>query len=111
VATSPTDAFPSYNASLSQREVALLASWERERRVYITIDELGTAVGSARAKDVANALLGKGVLQRIRRGLYLVRPLRSLLRPTMPSPPLMLGAFLHTEPYYLGGRWAFTFPY
>ena len=33
----------SYNASLSRREVALLAGWERARRRWVTIDDIGEA--------------------------------------------------------------------
>ena len=95
-----------YKASLSQREVTFLAGWERERRRYVTSEDLRALAGAPAARAVASALVRKGVLQRIGKGLYLVRPLRSLLRPTRPSSPFVLGVLLHSEPYYLGGRWA-----
>jgi len=95
-----------YSASLSPREVTCLAGWERERRRYVTSDDLRALVGAPAARAVASALVRKGVLQRVGRGLYLVRPFRSLLRPTRPSSPFVLGVLLHSEPYYLGGRWA-----
>jgi predicted transcriptional regulator of viral defense system len=106
VATSRTFEASTYKASLSQREVAFLAGWERERRKYVTSEDLRALAGAPAARAVASALVRKGVLQRIGKGLYLVRPLRSLLRPTRPSSPFVLGVLLHSEPYYLGGRWA-----
>lgn len=96
-----------YNASLSRREVALVAGWERERRKYLTSQEMRGAVGPA-ASAVASSLVKKGVLERLERGVYLVRPFRSLLRPTAPSAPMALAALLHVEPYYVGGLWALT---
>jgi predicted transcriptional regulator of viral defense system len=88
--------------------VALLAGWERERRKYLTIDDLRAAVGRDAARYVASKLAQKGALERLQRGLYLVRPFRSFTRPTASSAPAALGALLHAEPYYLGGLWAFS---
>jgi predicted transcriptional regulator of viral defense system len=59
--------------------------------------------------DVARELVRKGVLQRVRRGLYLVRPLRTLLRPSTPSTALIASVLLRGQPYYLGGPWAASF--
>src|SRR5262245_59009991 len=94
---------------LSRREVALLSRWERARRSFITTDEIREAVGPEAAYNVAKALHRKGVLQRLQRGIYLIRPLRSILDPVSSSAPAAVGALLHAEPYYLGGLWAFTF--
>jgi predicted transcriptional regulator of viral defense system len=98
----------SYGASLSRREVTLLAGWERERRRFVTSRDLRTVVGEAAASDVARTLVKKGALERLQRGVYLVRPFRSLLRKTAPSSPMAVAALLHGQPYYLGGLWAFT---
>jgi predicted transcriptional regulator of viral defense system len=98
-----------YNTSLSKREVALLAGWERERRVSVTLDDIRSAVGTPIARDVASRLVAKKVLQRIGRGRYLVRPLRTMSRPTAPSAAVQAAVLLQGEPYYLGGLWALTF--
>jgi predicted transcriptional regulator of viral defense system len=98
-----------YNLALSRREVKLLSDWERERRLSITIDDIRQRTGAAAAKDVARALVRKGVLLRIQRGLYVVRPLRSLLRPSVVSSATATAALLRAQPYYLGGLWAFSF--
>lgn len=97
-----------YNLSLSKREVALIAGWERARRKYLTTEDVRRAVGDSVAPTITSSLARKGVLERIGRGVYLVRPFRSLLRPTSSSAPMVLAALLHAEPYYLGGLWALT---
>ncbi|WP_248345743.1 type IV toxin-antitoxin system AbiEi family antitoxin domain-containing protein [Anaeromyxobacter paludicola] len=98
-----------YSAPLSRREVSLLAEWERERRVILTMDVIRQAVGADAAQDVAWRLVQKRALARIGRGKYLVRPLRTLNRATTPSAAVLAAALLQGEPYYLGGRWALTF--
>lgn len=98
----------SYNASLSRREVRLLAEWERERRRIVTLADLRGLVGDA-ASDVAWRLVRKKALERVGSGRYLVRPLRTLTRPTAPSAAVLAAALLQGEPYYLGGLWALTF--
>ena len=92
-----------YNASLSRREVALLGGWERERRVSVTLDDIRQAVGALVARDVASRLLAKKALERIGAGRYLVRPLRTLSRPTAASAPSQAAVLLQGKPYYLGG--------
>jgi predicted transcriptional regulator of viral defense system len=87
--------------------VALLADWERARRKHITIEDLSATVGKSAAK-VAAALVRKGALQRLQKGLYLIRPFRSLLRPTTSSAPMAVASLLHGEPYYLGGLWVYS---
>jgi predicted transcriptional regulator of viral defense system len=109
VAKSTTKHASTYSASLSRREVALLAGWERERRVSVTLEDIRRAVGAAVARDVASRLVAKKALERIGPGRYLVRPLRSLSRPTSASAPVQAAALLQGEPYYLGGLWALTF--
>ncbi len=98
-----------YSAALSRREVSLLAEWERERRVILTLDDIRKAVGSDAVHDAASRLVRKRALERIGRGKYLVRPLRTMNRPTAPSAPVLAATLLQGEPYYLGGRWALTF--
>jgi predicted transcriptional regulator of viral defense system len=75
----------------------------------ITRTELVEEFGAATASDVVKALLRKGVLQRIGRGVYLAVPLRSQGRPFAPSAATAAAALLASEPYYLGGLWAFSF--
>ena len=73
------------------------------------MDVIRQAVGADAAQDVAWRLVQKRALARIGRGKYLVRPLRTLSRPTAPSAAVLAAALLQGEPYYLGGRWALTF--
>jgi len=89
--------------------VALLAGWERERRASVTLDDIRRVVGVAVARDVASRLVAKKALERIGAGRYLVRPLRTLSRPTAASAPVQAAVLLQGEPYYLGGLWALTF--
>lgn len=96
-----------HNASLSQREVALLAGWERARRRHLTIDDVRAEVGAAAAK-VASALVRKGALVRLKRGLYLLRPFRQFAHRTTTSAPVGLAVLLRAEPHYLGGLWAYS---
>lgn len=51
-----------YSAPLSRREVRLLAEWERERRIILTIDAIRQAVGTDSAQDVAWRLVQKRAL-------------------------------------------------
>ncbi len=55
--------------SESRREVPLLATWERERRVSVTLDDIRRVVGVDVARDVASRLVAKKTLERIGRGL------------------------------------------
>ena len=89
--------------------MALLAGWERERRVSVTIEDIRKTVGASVARDVASRLVAKRALERVGRGKYLVRPLRSQSRPTTASAALQAAVLLQGEPYYLGGLWALTF--
>jgi predicted transcriptional regulator of viral defense system len=109
VAKSTTNSARIYNTSLSRREVALLAGWERERRVSVTLDDIRKVVGVAVARDVASRLVAKKALERIGAGKYLVRPLRTMSRPTATSAPVQAAVLLQGELYYLGGLWALTF--
>ena len=75
----------------------------------ITLDDIRGAVGAPVARDVASRLVAKKALERVGPGRYLVRPLRTLARPTAPSAAVQAAALLQGEPYYLGGLWALTF--
>lgn len=99
----------SYNAALSRREVALLAGWERERRLLVSLDDIRRTVGTDAASDVAWRLVRKKALERVGAGKYLLRPLRTMNRPTASSSAVMAAALLQDERYYLGGLWALTF--
>ena len=57
---------------------------------------------------VASTLVRKGALDRIRPGLYAVRPFRAMARPwTLPS-LVAVEILLADEPHYVGGLAAFT---
>ena len=105
---SSTKRVASYNSPLSKREAALLADWERARRAIISMKDLREALGPA-AKDVAYLMVRKGVLGRVGRGRYLVRPLRTQGRPTAASAPVLAAAFMLGKRYYAGGLWALSF--
>lgn len=109
VADSASKNSVSYTASLSKREAALLAAWERARRSLVTLDDLRAVVGASAAKDVAWRLVRKKVLERVGRGRYLVRPLRAQGRPWAASAPVMATALMQGVPHYLGGLWALSF--
>ena len=51
-----------YGAPLSRREVGLLAEWEREQHVNLTIDAIRQAVGTDSAQDVTWRLVQKRAL-------------------------------------------------
>jgi predicted transcriptional regulator of viral defense system len=104
---SSTKAASTYTPSLSRREAALLAGWERARRSSITLEDLRQIVGPA-AQDVVKSLLRKHVFDRVGPGIYLLKPLRSLHGPTATSPIVAIATLLRGQPYYLGGLWAFS---
>ena len=93
---------------LSRREVELLATWERARKRAVTVQDIREALGDAAAKKVAHSLVRKHALERVARGVYLVRPFRTLLRPSTSSSAVLISVFLHGESHYLGGLWALT---
>jgi predicted transcriptional regulator of viral defense system len=97
-----------YNG-LSRREVSLLAEWERARRSSITIADIRASVGASAARDVARDLVRKRALQRLRPGRYLLRPFRTIGRPSAPSTAVALEGLLRDERHYLGGLWALSF--
>jgi len=92
----------------STRETALLSAWEREQRRRITVDDLREMVG-ANARVVAQRLAKKGALQRVGRGVYVIRPFRALLRRSSPSAAVLAAQLLADESYYLGGLWGLSF--
>lgn len=73
----------------------------------MTIDDVRAEVGAAAAK-VASALVRKGALVRLKRGLYLLRPFRQFAHRTATSAPVGLAVLLRAEPHYLGGLWAYS---
>lgn len=75
----------------------------------ISLPEIRTKVGETAARHLVTSLLRKERLQRIGRGLYVVVPFRMHGRPWAPSAAVTIAALLASEPYYLGGLWAFTF--
>jgi predicted transcriptional regulator of viral defense system len=98
----------SYNGpTLSSLETRLLATWERERRSRITIEDLRRILGPD-CRSVVRGLLRKGLLERIAPGLYLIHPFRSLSRRRSVSAAVVAAALFADGPYYLGGWWAFT---
>ncbi|MFN0061254.1 MAG: type IV toxin-antitoxin system AbiEi family antitoxin [Myxococcaceae bacterium] len=98
-----------YNSTtLSKRETLLLADWERARRSRVALGEIVSSVGTRAAPDVVRGLVRKRVLERIGRGVYVIRPLRALSRPNVFSSSSLVASLLEGKPYYLGGLWALS---
>jgi predicted transcriptional regulator of viral defense system len=94
--------------SLSSREALLLANLERDRRLRLTLAEARKFAGKGTA-DLLKGLVRKGVLHRIGRGVYLVKPLRQLARPSAFSSIVAVALLMEGQSYYVGGLWAFTY--
>ena len=94
--------------SISQREAALLRDWERGGRQHVTLAEIAEAVGKHAAYTTAAALVRKGILDRIGRGHYVIRPLRALGMPWTTSTLVLIDHLLHDRDYYVGGPAAFS---
>src|SRR5215212_9541191 len=95
-------------SGLSKRERALLSDWERSRKKSVSLSEIGRAVGEPVARVVASTLVRKGVLDRIRPGLFAVRPFRAVARPWALPSLVAVEILLAGEPHYVGGLAAFT---
>jgi predicted transcriptional regulator of viral defense system len=93
---------------LSKRERALLSEWERARKTSVSLGEIAREVGEPIARVVASKLVRKGVLDRIRPGLYAVRPFRAMARPWALPTLVAVELLLAGEPHYVGGLAAFT---
>jgi predicted transcriptional regulator of viral defense system len=93
---------------LSKREQALLAAWEREGIRSITLRQIQESVGPGSARVVASRLVRKGVLDRLRPGLYAVRPFRAAARPWIQPTLVAIEFLLVDKPHYVGGLAAFT---
>ena len=93
---------------LSKCERALLADWERARKTSVSLVEIGQAVGEPVARVVASTLVRKGVLDRIRPGLFAIRPFRAVARPWALPSLVAVEILLAGEPHYVGGLAAFT---
>lgn len=91
---------------LSRRERALVAGWERSRTKVVRLADL-ESVGPF-AASIAKRLVEKKVLERIGRGLYLVRPFRASGQAWSFSSLPALEHLLAGTPHYVGGLSAFT---
>ncbi len=99
----------SYNAPrISEREVELLATLERDRQSRVSLDGIAGRYGRPRAYEIVRSLVKKGIFERIAPGVYLVHPFRSLGRTWTPTAAVVVTQMLD-EPHYLGGWWAFSF--
>lgn len=74
----------------------------------VTLDELAVRYQRAAAYEVVRSLTKKGVLVRLRRGVYRVRPVRSLGRLDTISAPVAAAHVLGGQAHYLGGWWAWS---
>jgi predicted transcriptional regulator of viral defense system len=81
----------------------VILSLEAESRDVVSLDEIGRRAGVSRgfARKLAHDLVGRGWLQRVRRGIYLLNPSRHGPDALPDTDPLRLGSRL-VEPYYFG---------
>jgi predicted transcriptional regulator of viral defense system len=93
--------------SLSPRELALLSELDRKHRRQVTSEEASQLLGAA-AHRVLSDMARKGLLNRVSRGVYVVRPLRSIARPWTVSALAAVEHLLSDEPHYIGGLIALT---
>ena len=99
----------SYSAPrLSPSELVVLSELDRRKQTRITIAEAKQLIGPAAAKVVGN-MARKGLLDRVGRGIYLVRPLRALGRPWSVSAYTAVEQALSGKPHYIGGLAALAF--
>lgn len=96
--------------SLSKREVALLADWERTGVNRVTTQDLakGLDVTSPTAAVILSRLAQKGALDHIGRGVYGVRPMRAIGVPWATSGVVAVANLLDGRDYYVGGTVALT---
>jgi|SRR5579859_835016 len=92
---------------LTSTELALLSALDRQRTTRVTVAQAKDVVGPGAAKLLAS-LARKHVLDRIGRGVYVVRPLRAIGRPWSISALAAVELALRDEPHYVGGLAALT---
>jgi predicted transcriptional regulator of viral defense system len=88
---------------LSRREVALLTDWERRHQSRVLSRDIAGLVGQSAAARTVSALVRKGVLDRVGRGIYTVRPFRAVASPWTTSSLAVVAQLLLDEPYYVCG--------
>src|SRR5258708_5895569 len=100
----------STDPSLSKREVALLAGWERTGVNRVTTGDLANALNVTRptAAVILSRLANKGALDHVGRGVYGVRPMRALGVPWATSGIVAVANLLDGRDYYVGGPVALT---
>jgi predicted transcriptional regulator of viral defense system len=89
--------------ALSARETAVLAWADRTRRTRLTTRDVAGVVGQSPALKTASSLVRKGVLDRVGRGVYLVRPLRAIAGAWTVSALAAVAALLQGQTHYVGG--------
>jgi predicted transcriptional regulator of viral defense system len=89
--------------SLSRTEAKVVLSLEAERQDIVTIAGIQKRAGVSYgfARKLAHDLVGRGWLQRIRRGTYLLNPSRHGPDALPDTDPLRVGSHL-VEPYFFG---------
>lgn len=69
----------------------------------MTIDEIAADIGATTARKAAATLVRKGVLDRVGRGIYAVRPFRAISGAWMQSALVAVSLLLTDQSYYVGG--------
>lgn len=87
--------------------MALLSDLDRRHLARVTPEQVRDLLGAATHR-VMSDMARKGLLDRVSRGVYLVRPLRSVARPWSVSALTAVEYLLQDEPHYVGGLAALT---
>jgi predicted transcriptional regulator of viral defense system len=85
----------------------MLAEMSRRRQDRLSVVEARHLVGTPALK-VVSSMARKGLLDRVRRGVYVVRPLRAIARPWSLTALVAVEQAMAGEPHYIGGLAAFT---
>jgi predicted transcriptional regulator of viral defense system len=84
--------------ALSAREATVLRWASEGQRARITTEDIQALLGEQVGAKVASSLARKGLLGRVGRGIYTVRPPRAAAPPLVGIAHLLVG-----HPYYVGG--------
>lgn len=95
--------------SLSRRETGVLAWADEHRTDRVDTRDIGELLGGdIIAHKTLSSLTTKGLLDRVGRGIYVVRPLRAAGGPWMVSALVAVAHLMAGSTYYVGGRTALS---
>lgn len=94
--------------ALSSRETSVLQWADKGGRARVTTRDIQSLFGERAGIRIVASLARKGVLDRVGRGVYSVRPLGAMASPPVLSVLARVAHLLSDEPYYVGGPTALT---